>query len=136
MPRPAGYRWIRTTTTQSAFGNTFSPALAVQHNAWYPPDVHGNLLGSENHLEKAYGLVRAQKDHLKNNVYLSGHQAEALTLPCQHGADRTGVMSAMYRMVEQGWSKQEALDEMINGGYGFHPLWSNIIDYIKQVDIA
>ncbi len=54
---------------------------------------------------------------------------------CQHGADRTGVMSAMYRIVEQGWSKQDAINEMVNGGYGFHPVWSNIIDYLNNVDI-
>lgn len=54
---------------------------------------------------------------------------------CQHGADRTGVMSAMYRIVEQGWSKDETMREMIEGGYGFHPIWLNIIHYIKNVDI-
>lgn len=54
---------------------------------------------------------------------------------CQHGADRTGVMSAMYRITEQGWSKDAAISEMVNGGYGFHPIWSNIIRYIKDVDV-
>jgi protein tyrosine/serine phosphatase len=54
---------------------------------------------------------------------------------CQHGADRTGVMSAMYRIVEQGWSKDEAIREMVDGGYGFHSIWSNIINYVKNVDI-
>ena len=54
---------------------------------------------------------------------------------CQHGADRTGVMSAMYRIVEQGWTKDEAISEMVNGGYGFHAMWSNIIQYIKQADV-
>jgi len=55
---------------------------------------------------------------------------------CQHGADRTGVMSAMYRIVEQGWSKDEAIREMVYGGYGFHAIWSNIIHYVKNVDIG
>ncbi len=54
---------------------------------------------------------------------------------CQHGADRTGVMSAMYRIVVQGWSKEDAIDEMVNGGYGFHSVWSNVIDYVRKVDI-
>jgi protein tyrosine/serine phosphatase len=53
---------------------------------------------------------------------------------CQHGADRTGVMSAMYRIVEQDWAKDEAIKEMVDGGYGFHPIWSNIIRYIRNVD--
>jgi protein tyrosine/serine phosphatase len=54
---------------------------------------------------------------------------------CQHGADRTGLMSAMYRIVGQGWTKEDAITEMVNGGYGFHAMWSNIIQYIKQVDV-
>jgi tyrosine-protein phosphatase SIW14 len=39
---------------------------------------------------------------------------------CWHGSDRTGCIIACYRMVKQGWSKQQAIDEMLNGGYGFH----------------
>jgi protein tyrosine/serine phosphatase len=54
---------------------------------------------------------------------------------CQHGADRTGLMSAMYRIVEQGWSKEAAIKEMVEGGYDFHAIWTNIIDYIEKVDI-
>ncbi len=54
---------------------------------------------------------------------------------CQQGADRAGVMSAMYRIVEQGWSKDEAIEEMVNGGYGFHSMWLNIIHYVKNEDI-
>jgi protein tyrosine/serine phosphatase len=54
---------------------------------------------------------------------------------CQHGADRTGLIIAMYRIVEQGWTKQEALTEMRDGGFGFHPIWENIPAYIEQVDV-
>jgi len=54
---------------------------------------------------------------------------------CQHGADRTGLMSAMYRIIYQGWSKEKALDEMKNGGYGYHAIWANIIAYIEKADI-
>ncbi|MFO1370921.1 MAG: tyrosine-protein phosphatase [Candidatus Competibacteraceae bacterium] len=54
---------------------------------------------------------------------------------CQHGADRTGIMVAMYRIVEQGWTKDEAIKEMMEGGYGFHSIWSNIIDYVHNVDV-
>jgi protein tyrosine/serine phosphatase len=54
---------------------------------------------------------------------------------CLHGADRSGVMSALYRIVVQGWTKEDALKEMVDGGYGFHPVWTNIITYVKNVDI-
>lgn len=55
---------------------------------------------------------------------------------CQHGADRTGLMVAVYRVVEQGWSKQQAIAEMTQGGFGFHPVWINLIRYIEQLDVA
>jgi protein tyrosine/serine phosphatase len=54
---------------------------------------------------------------------------------CQHGADRTGLMSAMYRIVIQGWDKQRAVDELTSGGYGYHVVWKNILDYIATADV-
>ncbi len=54
---------------------------------------------------------------------------------CQHGADRTGLMLSRYRIVEQGWSREEALKELLEGGYGFHTIWTNIPRYIRDVDI-
>lgn len=54
---------------------------------------------------------------------------------CQHGSDRTGMMVAVYRIVVQGWSKADALHEMTQGGYGFHPLWRNLTRYVMQLDV-
>lgn len=63
-------------------------------------------------------------------------QAEGpILLHCQHGADRTGLITAMYRMAYQGWSRQQALEELQHGGYGFHPVWKNIPRYIRDVDL-
>lgn len=54
---------------------------------------------------------------------------------CQHGADRTGTIIAMVRLVLQGWTKEQALDELVKGGYGFHRIWINIPRYIENVDV-
>jgi protein tyrosine phosphatase (PTP) superfamily phosphohydrolase (DUF442 family) len=54
---------------------------------------------------------------------------------CQHGADRTGTMCALYRLAVQGWSKEEALKEMAQGGFGFHGIWENLIQWINGLDI-
>ena len=54
---------------------------------------------------------------------------------CQHGADRTGLMCAIYRIVEQNWSKDEAIEEMTKGGFGFHEIWDHLPDYIRELDI-
>lgn len=54
---------------------------------------------------------------------------------CQHGSDRTGTMIAIYRIALQGWSKQQAIDEMVQGGYGYHPVWKNLQNYINALDV-
>lgn len=55
---------------------------------------------------------------------------------CHHGADRTGLIAALWRILYQGWSRQAAIDELIEGGYGFHPIWANIPRYLRKVDLA
>ncbi len=45
---------------------------------------------------------------------------------CEHGADRTGLVTALYRIIYQGWDKEEAIEEMQGGHFGFHDVWINI----------
>jgi protein tyrosine/serine phosphatase len=54
---------------------------------------------------------------------------------CKHGSDRTGLMSAMYRVVIQGWSKEEALNEMTGGGFGDSSHFKDGIRYMMQADV-
>jgi len=58
-----------------------------------------------------------------------------ILIHCRHGSDRTGVVVAMYRIIFQNWTKEEALDELMNGGYGFHTYYKNIPEYIKNVNV-
>lgn len=54
---------------------------------------------------------------------------------CQHGADRTGTMCALYRITVSGWTKDAAIKEMTDGGFGFHSTWQNLITFIKDINI-
>jgi protein tyrosine phosphatase (PTP) superfamily phosphohydrolase (DUF442 family) len=54
---------------------------------------------------------------------------------CQHGADRTGTLSAIYRIAVEGWSKEEAITEMVAGGFGFHDTWINLPRWIRALDV-
>jgi protein tyrosine phosphatase (PTP) superfamily phosphohydrolase (DUF442 family) len=54
---------------------------------------------------------------------------------CQRGADRTGMMCAVYRIAVQGWSKDEAIEEMTKGGFGHNPIWKNLVTFIRKLDI-
>lgn len=65
-------------------------------------------------------------------------QAESqgpVLMHCKHGSDRTGLMSAMYRVVVQGWSKEEALNEMTQGGFGDSTHFKDGIRYMMQADV-
>ncbi len=64
-------------------------------------------------------------------------QAEKpILIHCWHGSDRTGVVAAMYRMVFEQWPRQAAIDEFINGGFGYHAsFYPNIERYLESVDI-
>ena len=55
---------------------------------------------------------------------------------CMQGADRTGVMCAVYRIVVCGWTKEEAISEMTTGGFGYHRIWTNLIRFIENLDIS
>lgn len=54
---------------------------------------------------------------------------------CKHGADRTGTMSAIYRIAVQGWTKDDAIDEMTQGGFNFHSIWGNLPKHIRNLDV-
>jgi protein tyrosine phosphatase (PTP) superfamily phosphohydrolase (DUF442 family) len=54
---------------------------------------------------------------------------------CLQGSDRTGTMCAIYRIVVQGWTKEQAIEEMTKGGFGYHGFWWNLPDYIRKLDI-
>lgn len=51
---------------------------------------------------------------------------------CQHGADRTGVTVAAYRIVEQGWTTAAAAAEL--PGFRFHPIWTQVTQYLGRFD--
>jgi protein tyrosine phosphatase (PTP) superfamily phosphohydrolase (DUF442 family) len=56
---------------------------------------------------------------------------------CWRGSDRTGAVVAAYRIAFQGWTKEQAIDELVNGGYGFHAAsYPNIVTLIRSLDVA
>jgi hypothetical protein len=45
------------------------------------------------------------------------------------------MVTAVYRMAVQDWSKDEAIAEMTDGGYGFHSVWIEIPKFLKKLDV-
>jgi protein tyrosine/serine phosphatase len=52
---------------------------------------------------------------------------------CQHGADRTGTMVAIYRVMIEGWPMEEAMLELPR--FGFHRIWGNMKRYLHNLDV-
>ena len=75
------------------------------------------------------------KDIVRFLKIVSDSNSVPVFVHCQHGADRTGLMCAIYRIVVQGWSKDEAIKEMTEGDFGFHEIWRNLPKYIRSLDI-
>lgn len=112
---------IKTVVSLRAFhndekvlkGSGIKP-VSVPINTW---DI------SDDKIIQALRAIRAAEQH------------GPVLLHCQHGADRTGLVTAMYRILYQGRSKEDALREMKEGGYGYHSVWKNIESYLRKVDV-
>ena len=74
--------------------------------------------------------------HLLNALKWIKNRQGALLVHCWHGSDRTGATIAAYRMVFQNWTKEDAIDEMVNGGYGHHErIYDNLPELLKTLDV-
>lgn len=65
----------------------------------------------------------------------TGQNQGGVLIHCKHGQNRTGLMAAMYRVVFDGWSRQQAMAEMLEGGFGEGELMTDAVGYLNRVDI-
>ena len=97
-------------------------------------ELQGTSLAYE-HIEMTAWGKPENEDVLRFLQIVSDGNSLPVFVHCQHGADRTGTMCAIYRIIIQGWSKDEAIEEMTKGGFGFHSIWRSLPDYIRKLDI-
>ena len=78
----------------------------------------------------------AEKEDLVRFLKLVSDPArQPVFVHCQHGADRTGTAIAVYRLCVEGWTKEETIAEMTRGGFGFHPVWVNLVRFVRDLDV-
>jgi len=89
----------------------------------------------------AYVHIPMHPTHIKNKdvveflrIVTDKHRTPVL-VHCHAGADRTGLMTAVYRVIVQGWSKRDAIEELERGGYHFHSEFENIPRYINAMNV-
>ena len=73
-----------------------------------------------------------EEDVLKFLKVIGDKKNQPVFVHCEFGSDRTGMMVAVYRMLEQGWSNEQAAQETRN--FGFHEVFENIQKYLKKFD--
>jgi tyrosine-protein phosphatase SIW14 len=76
-----------------------------------------------------------RKDIIRFLQITTDNNRTPIFVHCQHGADRTGLMCAVYRVAICGWTKAEAIREMTQGGFGHHIIWTNLVKFIQDLDI-
>ena len=92
---------------------------------------------------KAYGLTLLNRPLLSWSIkpkeiaeilYLIEKQQQngAVLIHYYHGADRTGLIAGMYRIIYQGWTAEEAKAEMQHGPYAYHSIWKNIANLFTE----
>ena len=69
-----------------------------------------------------------EEDTLRFLQLATNPKRHPVLVHCQHGADRTGTVMAVYRIVVQDWQSPEAIREMKEGDYGYHAIWNTFND--------
>jgi protein tyrosine/serine phosphatase len=105
--------------------------LGVFHSDW--DEIKGTGLRVEKLRVKAWHIE--DEDVVRVLRIIRKRENGPFLIHCWRGGDRVGVMVAMFRIIEQGWTKEEAIREMVHGGYRYNLVWINIIRYVKRVDI-
>lgn len=96
-------------------------------------EMNGTSLGYEQLYMKTWHPEL--EDAVKFLKIVTDPARQPVLVHCQHGADRTGTMCAIYRIVVEGWTKEAAIREMTEGGYEFHEIWQNLPSWIEQLNI-
>jgi tyrosine-protein phosphatase SIW14 len=84
--------------------------VEIPCHAWHPEE------------EDVLGFLKIISDRKNQPVYVH----------CAAGADRTGTMVAVYRILEQGWATDDAVKEL--SSFHFHPVFGEVVTFLKKFD--
>jgi protein tyrosine/serine phosphatase len=61
---------------------------------------------------------------------MANPENQPIYVHCALGRDRTGIVAAIYRIEKQGWSFDEAEQEMRD--FGFNDVWINLKKLVRN----
>jgi protein tyrosine/serine phosphatase len=135
QPTAAGFRVL---DTQSPLDSRDQPVRTVLSLRAIHGDEHLRTFGSSLRLKhvRFNALFPRDRDVIQCLKFVNTPHLQPVLVHCLRGADRTGAIIALYRMVFEHWPLAEALHEMTDGGYGFNPLCRNLLHYIRETDVV
>ncbi len=86
--------------------------VRINSNAWHPEE------------EDLVVFLKVLSDPANQPVFVH----------CAHGADRTGFMVASHRIVELGWTFDQAVEELHQ--FKFHKIWTQVPVALKELNPA
>jgi tyrosine-protein phosphatase SIW14 len=92
--------------------------------------------GSNVNLERIpINAFRMKYKHVVKALSIIEKSDGAVLVHCKHGSDRTGVVSAAYRIVYQDWNKDAAIEEFLRPELGYHRKWfPNLKKLLETID--
>jgi len=73
-----------------------------------------------------WAIDRQDLLEVMQQIKIAKQNDQRVLLHCYHGSDRTGASVAMYRIIFENWTIDDAVKEMKQGGFGYHIIWKNI----------
>ena len=78
---------------------------------------------------------KMNQDDLLEAMRILRDREGPILIHCWHGSDRTGAVCAMYQILFLGISKEDAVNAMVDGEYGFHMIFDQLIDMLHGTDV-
>ncbi len=86
-------------------------------------------------IEMKWGGLHPEKEDVVKFLKLVATAPKPILVHCLHGADRTGFMTAVYRIAVEGWTVAEAIDELRHGHYGANSVIAKLSEqYLKYLN--
>ena len=124
QPTPEGYRKLRELGVKTVINlrslHSSRRDIEAAGLACVEIPLRADFLGSEpptdEELKKFFDIIL---DPARQPVFIH----------CKSGKDRTGTLSAVYRLEIDGWTRDEAIEEM--QAFGFHDYYEDLMKYIR-----
>src|SRR6516225_2313329 len=123
QPTEEGFRQLKAMGVKTVidFRSHHSTKKQVEAAGMTPVEIplHADLGSTPPNDEDLKEFFKVLLDPARQPVYIH----------CAFGKDRTGTMAAVYRLEIDGWTPEEAMQEMES--FGYHNIYRDLVNFIK-----